>query len=95
MNMKKRDIITGLVLAVMLVIASFFASRYPDGLERVSFDKNFKERENPPIITVIPGYVWPGKMNEKLAVFFGGVAGISIVFYSVCLVGRFLKREEQ
>lgn len=75
--------LAGLLLAVLLALfLSPFASRFPDGLERVAEDKGFSEKgEVEPIIPApIPDYSWPGLKSEKLATSFAGVVGTLTVF---------------
>ncbi|NOX97688.1 MAG: hypothetical protein GXO98_06510 [Nitrospirae bacterium] len=81
--MKKKHLLFGLLASLLLaLILSPFASRLPDGLERVAEDKGFLEKgEVKPIIpSPIPDYSWPGLKNEKLATSFAGMAGTLIVF---------------
>ncbi len=78
--MRKRDVLIGLGLAMVLAIFSFLASSSPDGLERVAKDKNFLEKVTNIIKSPIPDYLFPGINNEKLAGSFSGIAGVLIVF---------------
>ena len=78
--MKKRDILIGLSLAIILAIFSFLASSSPDGLERVAKDKNFLGKAANIIKSSIPDYLFPGINNEKLAGSVAGIAGVLIVF---------------
>ena len=80
---KKNDIITGLVIALVLAgIISIFASSWPDGLEKVAEKLNFLEKgEGQPALTSpIPGYAIPGIGNEKLAKSIAGILGTLVVF---------------
>ena len=85
--MRKKDIIFGIILAVCLVIfIAPFASKYPDGLERIARDKGFLEKEEARLPAVISGYSFPGIKNEKLSAIIAGILGVIIVF----LAGYFL-----
>ena len=81
--MKKKHLLFGLLFSLLLaLILSPFASRLPDGLERVAEDKGFAEKgEVEPVIpSPLPDYSWPGLRSERLATSFAGVAGTLIVF---------------
>lgn len=81
--MNKSEILLGLILAVFLAfLISPFASKKPDGLERVAEDKGFLSRaEGKPIFSSpLADYIWPGLKNEKLAGSLAGLAGTLIVF---------------
>lgn len=81
--MNKKDIFLGLIAALILAGAiSIFASSRPDGLERVAEDKGFIARAEvrPAVASPIPGYVWPGLENEKLATSLAGIFGTLVVF---------------
>ena len=78
--MKRKDILMGLGMALVLAIFSFLASSSPDGLERVAEDKNFIERSASLIRSPIPDYLFPGISDEKLAGSIAGIAGVLFVF---------------
>ena len=72
--------IAGLLLALLLAIASPLASAHPDGLEWVAEQQNFLDRAQNPLFNLIPEYVFPGISNEALATIAAGVLGTLIVF---------------
>lgn len=78
--MKKKEIILGLGIAIILAILSFLASSSPDGLERVAEDRNFIERATSVIKSPIPDYLFPGIDNDKLAGSLAGVFGVIVIF---------------
>jgi len=96
--MNKRDIIIGLVAAVLLALfISPFASQWPDGLEKVAEDKGFIEKGEvaPAVSSPVPDYAMPGVKNEMLATSVAGVAGTLIVFivgYGLAVFIRKTKR---
>ncbi|KJJ84458.1 conserved hypothetical protein, membrane [Candidatus Omnitrophus magneticus] len=95
--MKKKDIIIGLMIAFFLsVFISPFASRWPDGLEKVAEEKGFiKKGEVPPvIISPIPDYMLHCIKNETFGVAFAGLCGTVIVFLVSFSVTSLLKRKE-
>ena len=72
--------ITGLLLAVLLAVASPLASANPDGLEWVAEQQNFLDRSENPLFNLVPDYVIPGISNEALATILAGILGTLIVF---------------
>jgi cobalt/nickel transport protein len=72
-------------LAVALAVGallSLAASPSPDGLERVAEDKGFLERavQTPLLRSPLPGYLFPGIADEKLATGLAGFLGTLILF---------------
>ncbi len=58
----------GVIVALVVgIMAVFFASPHPDGLERVAEDKGFLDAAQGPAFNVLPDYVVPGVPNETLA----------------------------
>ena len=72
--------VAGLLLALLLAIASPLASANPDGLEWVAEQQNFLDRAQNPLFNLIPDYVFPGISNEALATIAAGVLGTLLVF---------------
>lgn len=72
--------IVGLMIAILLAIASPLASAYPDGLEWVAEQKGFLETARDPLYNIIPDYVLPGISNEAVATILAGIIGVLIVF---------------
>ncbi len=93
--MDRKEIIFGLMAAIFLaMVLSPFASRLPDGLERVAEDKGFSEKEVEPFIpSLIPDYAWPGLKSEKLATSAAGVTGTLIVFAIAYGAARMIRRQ--
>jgi len=93
--MNKRNIIFGLLIALLLaILISPFASSWPDGLEKVAEDKGFLEKgEVQPVLTSpIPDYTWPGIGSEKIATSMAGIIGTLIVFGMGYGVAALLKK---
>ncbi|MGE5124336.1 MAG: energy-coupling factor ABC transporter permease [Acidobacteriaceae bacterium] len=72
--------LAGLVLALILAIASPLASKHPDGLMSVAQQYGFTSREHPPLYSLIPHYILPGVENKTLATILAAVLGTLIVF---------------
>ena len=72
--------VAGLLLALLLAVASPLASANPDGLEWVAEQQDFLSRAQNPLFNLVPDYVLPGISNEALATILAGVLGTLIVF---------------
>jgi cobalt/nickel transport system permease protein len=72
--------VVGLLLALLLAIASPLASKHPDGLMRVAIQYGFINHEQNPLFSIIPHYAIPGIGNESLATIMAAVVGVLIVF---------------
>lgn len=79
----KKEIVFSFFMAIFIIILiSPFASKWPDGLEKVAEDKGFIEKgEGASILpTLIPDYLFPGIKNEKIATSVAGAFGALIIF---------------
>jgi len=81
--MRKKDII--IVLAIAILVSFFlspFASKRPDGLERVAKDKGFLARVEgkPPVMAPLPDYTFPGIRKGKAATAVAGALGTLAAF---------------
>ncbi len=70
----------GLVLALLLAVASPLASRHPDGLISVAAHYGFLNTEQLPLFKLIPHYLFPGVENKTLATILAALLGTLIVF---------------
>ena len=81
--MRKKDIVIALAIAVLVgLFLSPFASKRPDGLERVAKDKGFLasgERKTP-VTAPLPGYTFPGIRQGKAATAVAGALGTLAAF---------------
>jgi len=84
----------GLLIALLLAIASPLASAHPDGLEWVADQQGFLGADQGPLYKVIPDYVLPGISNEALATILAGVLGVVIIL-GVTLAMAFTRRNRQ
>ncbi len=86
----------GVVLALVVgIVAVFFASPSPDGLERVAEDKGFIEAAQAAPFEIIPDYVFPGVSNEALAGVIAVVLGTLLLFAVGYGIARTLRRRNQ
>lgn len=94
--MNKKYILIGLAMAFCLVIfISPFASKSPDGLERVAKDKGFIEKGDIKQIvpSPLPDYVCPWIKNEKITTIIAGLIGILVVFFVGLTIALLLKNK--
>lgn len=84
----------GLLIAIgVAILLSPFASKSPDGLERVAEDKGFLEKgEGPPVLaSPAPDYTMPGVKSKWLSTPIAGVLGTLLTFATACGLGRLLR----
>lgn len=74
-----RWIAVGLVIALLLAVASPLASPSPDGLERIAEDHGFLDKAQGPIYTILPDYTVPFIQSEVLTTIAAGVIGVLVV----------------
>jgi cobalt/nickel transport system permease protein len=83
----------GVVLALVVgIVAVFFASPHPDGLERVAEDAGFLQTALDAPFQIIPDYVAPGIANETLAGVIAVVLGTLLLFAVGYGIARGLRR---
>ncbi len=87
--------VIGLVLAVLLAVASPLASRHPDGLISVAIHYGFINNQQPSLIKVIPHYLFPGVENRALATILSAVLGTLIVFVVALILAYARRRKVQ
>ena len=103
--MNKNRIIVFAGLALALSIAAFlspFASKNPDGLDRVSQDLKFEEKaaaEPPtkqlPFSQIFSEYSFKAVANEKISTALAGVTGTLVVFGLAWGVGKLAVRKSE
>jgi len=72
--------VAGLILALLLAVASPLASKHPDGLISVAQHYGFLSNEKNPLFSLIPHYVFPGIGDKTLATILAAILGTLIVF---------------
>lgn len=73
-------------------IISLFASKNPDGLDRVAIDSGFDTHATSLFPALMQDYVFPGIQNPALATSLAGIAGTLTVFAILLLIGKILSR---
>ena len=86
-----------LIAVAVAVFLSPFASRCPDGLERVAEEKGFlQDAEGRQILEApVPDYALPGLRNEPLATAAAGFLGTVATFALALAVARLLARRRR
>lgn len=86
----------GVVVALLIgILAVFFASPSPDGLESVAEEVGFLGAAQGPAYEVIPDYVMPGLSNGTLAGVLAIVLGTLLLFGVGFAVARLLRRRSE
>ena len=75
--------VIGLIIALLLAIASPWASGHPDGLMSVARQYGFLSSEQNPIFTLLPHYLIPGVKDKTLATILAAIFGMLVVFIAV------------
>jgi hypothetical protein len=84
------------VVALLIgILAVFFASPSPDGLESVAEELGFLGSAQGPAYEVIPDYVTPGLANETAAAVLAIMLGTLLLFGVGFAVARLLRRRSQ
>jgi cobalt/nickel transport system permease protein len=85
-------VIAGLVVTLLAVLISPFASGNPDGLERVAEDIGFLDRGVDAPFQILPDYTLPFLGETGLSTVLAGVVGALVVFGILFLIGRNLRK---
>ncbi len=82
-----------LISLFLALVASPFASPWPDGLEKVAEKLGLEKlRDGGSLInSPLPDYTLPGLKNEKLSTALAGFIGTIVTFVFVLIIGMILK----
>jgi cobalt/nickel transport system permease protein len=84
----------GLALtALVVLVASVWASGEPDGLERVAEDLGFIDQGAEPGFQVLPDYTLPG-LEGTVSTLVAGLIGVAVIFGLMLVLGRVLARRQ-
>jgi cobalt/nickel transport system permease protein len=72
--------VAGLLIAIVLAVASPIASQNPDGLEFVAEEQGFLDLQQASPYEIIPDYTMPGVADQNMATIAAGIVGVIIVF---------------
>jgi len=87
-------VIAGLVVTLLAVLISPFASGDPDGLERVAEDIGFLDLGIDAPYQILPDYTIPFLGETGLSTVLAGVVGALVVFGILFLIGRNLRKSK-
>jgi len=93
----KKIIIAGFLAAIIIaVFISPFASKHPDGLEKVAEDKGFLQKSEGKTLfsAPVPDYTMPGIKHETIAGSIAGATGVILVFALAYGIGFCVKKRD-
>ncbi|MDD5688642.1 MAG: PDGLE domain-containing protein [Elusimicrobia bacterium] len=93
----KIKIIFGLLVPIILIVfLSQFASKSPDGLNKVAADKGFsmKSEGKGVIKSPLPGYAIPVVKNDIISNSLSGVIGVLLVFCVAFGLGYIFRKKK-
>jgi cobalt/nickel transport system permease protein len=84
-------VIVGIVISLLVLLLSPFASSDPDGLERVAGDLGFLGSARSASYEILPDYTIPFLGSTPLSTILAGAAGLIVVGLIIVLLGQGLK----
>jgi len=92
--MKKLVLFGFLVSVILAVIFSHFASKLPDGLEKIAEEKEFLEKNEGKEVfsALLLDYVFPGIKNEIIAGSLAGLIGVLLTFGITTVLAYLLRK---
>jgi cobalt/nickel transport system permease protein len=84
-------IAAGLLVALVVVLLSPFASANPDGLMRVATDLGFLQQGEKAPLRLLPGYILPAIGVSAISKVLAGAIGLAVVAVLAILIARFLR----
>lgn len=87
--------VAGLILALLLAVASPLASTHPDGLEKASESLGLIQTARQPAYTLIPDYLFPGVSNQAVATILAGLLGAAIVLVAALAIALSRRKRQK
>jgi cobalt/nickel transport system permease protein len=84
--------VTGVLIALAVVVISPLASADPDGLEQVAKNMGFINTGQAALFNIIPNYTLPFLGPTPLSTILAGVIGVLVVLGIVFMLGRALRK---
>ena len=84
-------VVAGIIISLIVVLLSPFASANPDGLERVAGDLGFLDSGQAPLYEILPDYTIPFLGNTPISTIAAGVIGLIVAGVVVILLGQKMK----
>ena len=85
-------VLAGVVLSLVVLLLSPFASANPDGLERVATDLGFINRGQSAVYNILPDYTLPILGQTPLSTIMAGLIGMLVVLALGLIAGRSLQK---
>jgi cobalt/nickel transport system permease protein len=85
--------VAGVVLSLVVILLSPFASANPDGLERVATDLGFINRGQSAVYNILPDYTLPILGQTPLSIIMAGLIGMLVVLALGLIAGRSLQKK--
>ena len=86
-------ILAGILISLIVVLLSPFASANPDGLERVAEDLGFLNTAQSAPFEVLPDYTVPFLGETSLSTIIAGAIGVIVLLALVFIAGRALQKK--
>jgi cobalt/nickel transport system permease protein len=87
-------VVGGILISIIVVLLSPFASIHPDGLERVADNLEFLFLGKEAPYQLLPDYIIPALGESGLSTILAGLIGIIVVFLITYGIGRGLQRRK-
>ena len=84
--------LAGVVLSLVVILLSPFASANPDGLERVAANLGFNNRGQTAVYNILPDYTFSLLGQTPLSTIMAGVIGMFVVLALALMAGRSLQK---
>jgi cobalt/nickel transport system permease protein len=85
-------VVAGVIISLLVVLLSPFASANPDGLERVATDLGFINKGQSAVYNILPDYTLPALGGTPLSTLMAGVTGVLVVLVVAVVAGRSLQK---
>jgi cobalt/nickel transport system permease protein len=86
-------VLVGVIISLLVVLLSPFASANPDGLERVATDLGFINKGQSAVYNILPDYSVPFLGETALSTIAAGMIGALVVLGLAILAGRSLQKK--
>ena len=86
-------IVGGVIVVLLVLLISPFASGFPDGLEWVAAEQGFLDSAMNAPFQLLPGYTIPALGDTAVSTIIAGLAGAAVVAFIVIGLTRLVKKE--
>jgi cobalt/nickel transport system permease protein len=85
-------VLAGVIISLLVVLLSPFASANPDGLERVATDLGFINKGQSAVYNILPDYTLPVLGETSLSTIMAGAMGVLVVLVVAIVAGRSMQK---